>query len=451
MKIKILLFLIATLMFFSGYGQTTFEKLLDSGEVDFPCRVIQTKDSCFVWASYTLGPTLPFNIFLVKLNELGDTVWAKTYHDTKSIRINALIETTDGDLLLAGARQVSTANLDFYLMKFDSDGDSIVFKTFGGAMEDVAFDVVAGNNSYTLIGSASSYSSHVGSGYNCIYMLTTDLNGDSLWDKKFEPLDYNLAYQIRQLDNGDFVFPSLSNYAGLASDYCSFILRTDSLGNLKWSKPVVGDTAHIGFNSIQVLPNQDFIFGGMYQKTDGVRHAILYRTDSNGNAIWCKNYFSTILSGIGAIDACTDGSIIACGYKAPSSKFMVEKPYTNDPKWYKCSFLLMKINAQGDTIWTREYSPAYSNLGNSIVECYDGGLIMIGTAQNSDATNKDIYLLKTTGNGLISGISNQSYPAEFVLYPNPSGGRISILCEECKPNLTYKLINISGEVVQSGH
>ena len=452
MKIKILPFLIATLMFCSGYGQTTFEKLLDSGDNDIPCGVIQTKDSCFVWAASTDGPTNQSKIFLVKMSEFGDTIWAKTYFDDCPIVLTSLKETKDGSLIMVGGRKINGTNLDYYLLKFTSNGDSIFFKTYGGFAEDIAFDVAEGENSYTMIGGAASYSSHGSYGYNCIYMLTTDLNGDSLWSKTYEPKDYNLAYQIRKLSNGDFVFPSLSNYAGQTSEFCSFILRTDSLGNLKWMKSVIGDTSHIAFNSIGICSNQELIWGGIYQKSDGVRHAILYKTDSNGNALWCKNYFPAQLSAIRAIDINTDGTIAVCGYKSPSLKSTIEPMNFDDPKWYKCFLLLMKVDTLGDTVWTRTFSPAYSNLGRSIKICNDRSLIILADLQNSESSEFDAYLLKTYENGSLAGLQHKETIFDFVLFPNPSSGRLIILCKECcKPNSTYNVINISGIVVQSGH
>ena len=451
MKTNILPFLISTLMFCSGYGQTTFEKLLDSGELDQSGDMIQTRDSCFVWAASTLGPSQPYKVFVTKLDKNGDTIWAKTYVDDNFTIINSITEDVNGDLILVGRKQISSQNSDYYFMKLNSVGDSIFSRTYGGMFDDAANDILLKNGKYILIGSSASYSSPVGYGYCCIYMLAIDLYGDSLWSKTYEPENFNVAYQIKELSNGDLVFPCISHFAGQSSEYCTYLIKTDSLGNLKWIKPLISDTSKIVITSLKVNHHQDLLLGGTHVASNGVQSAFMCKTDSSGTVNWYRNYYNGVLSRISAIDECNDGNIVMCGYRVTSSKSPTVISLNDDPKWYKCPLLLMKVNSFGDSIWKREYTPNYSNTCRRIAVCFDGGLIVLGDAQSQDGSIHDIYIIKTYEDGTLSLISNYEKTNEIEIYPNPSDGTLYIRGENCNSSNKFKIININGQCINSGY
>lgn len=61
--------------------------------------------------------------------------------------------------------------------------------------------------------------------------------------------------------------------------------------------------------------------------------------------------------------------------------------------------LLVKTNADGDTLWTRTYGDTSSNCSvGSIQKTTDGGFILIGFVMNFTSGNGGIYLLKTDAN-----------------------------------------------------
>ena len=60
---------------------------------------------------------------------------------------------------------------------------------------------------------------------------------------------------------------------------------------------------------------------------------------------------------------------------------------------------LIKTNAQGDTLWTRTYGGAVSDMGYSVQQTPDGGYIVAGYTDSFGAGGADVYLIKTNASG----------------------------------------------------
>jgi hypothetical protein len=62
-------------------------------------------------------------------------------------------------------------------------------------------------------------------------------------------------------------------------------------------------------------------------------------------------------------------------------------------------FFLVKINANGDTLWTRTFGGTLDDVGMSVQETADSGYIIAGTTYSFGAGLGDVYLIKTSTDG----------------------------------------------------
>jgi hypothetical protein len=94
-------------------------------------------------------------------------------------------------------------------------------------------------------------------------------------------------------------------------------------------------------------------------------------------------------------------------------------------------FYLIKINAGGDTLFTRTYGGAYDDVPENIIQTNDGGYLLSGYSNSftnyPDSTK--CYLIKTNSNGdtlwskIYGGIRNEGFAVSL---QKNSGGYISI-------------------------
>ncbi len=61
--------------------------------------------------------------------------------------------------------------------------------------------------------------------------------------------------------------------------------------------------------------------------------------------------------------------------------------------------LVIKTDASGNTLWSKVFGNAEEQSGNSIVATADGGCLVLGETNSLDTTGRDIFLLKLDANG----------------------------------------------------
>lgn len=173
-------------------------KLFSNGEIEWsqtyggslaivPTSVYETADAGFI---ITGGPP---DLFLIKTDMYGDTLWNKSFGGTRNDAGHSVIETAEGDFVVCGFTSSFSADGDFdlWLVKTDFSGDTLWTNTYGGTEAEVGFSVIETfDGGLTVCGSTSSY----GAGDKDVWLLHTNLNGTvGIEDKSYEiPKDFEL-------------------------------------------------------------------------------------------------------------------------------------------------------------------------------------------------------------------------------------------------------------------
>lgn len=216
----------------------------------------QTADSGYIVAGYTCSGWQPdsLDIWLLKTDAYGDTVWTKTYGGSSNDVAYAVEQTADGGYILAGntfSFGVGTPDFsNIYLIKTDSLGDTTWTKTYGGFGSDSAYSVLQTSDSgYVVAG----YTNSFGAGGFDVYLIRTDANGDTVWTQTYGTSNDEIGRAIDLTHDGGFVV------AGDDSDV--LIIKTDSLGNEQWTKRVGGVELEYGW-SVQQISDKGYIVAG---------------------------------------------------------------------------------------------------------------------------------------------------------------------------------------------
>ncbi|MFM8242849.1 MAG: T9SS type A sorting domain-containing protein, partial [Crocinitomicaceae bacterium] len=128
------------------YGTENWEKINDA---------IITKDSAILM----VGETQPVNgqsteIYLVKTNFLGDTLWTKTFGSTGNDRANTVINLADSSFIIGGEMYIADSNLvKGFVLRMNRFGDIMWQDTIGNfAGEYGVNDVFLGLNKFYAVG-----------------------------------------------------------------------------------------------------------------------------------------------------------------------------------------------------------------------------------------------------------------------------------------------------------
>jgi hypothetical protein len=132
------------------------------------------------------------DMWVVKTDSLGDSLWSCTLGGSDLDEAWSVIETDDGDYLIAGmTMSYGAGSNDMWLVKISADGDSLWSRTYGGAASDGAYDVIQDSaGDYILAGYSWSFSA----GRNDMWLVCAE--GPSLGITALEPhipLSYSMS------------------------------------------------------------------------------------------------------------------------------------------------------------------------------------------------------------------------------------------------------------------
>ncbi len=173
-----------------------------------------------------------YNVWVVKTDLTGDTVWTRTYGGTNWEMSSSINKLSDSTYIVAGETySFGNGQKDMYLLHINAAGDTLWTRTFGGPSNDIAkYVLVDRYDNILVVGNTESF----GAGYSDVYLVYMDINGDTIWTKTIGTSDDDFGYSadmyIDTSNTMGFVIGYTSYYApDLAQN--SYMLRIDSLGN----------------------------------------------------------------------------------------------------------------------------------------------------------------------------------------------------------------------------
>lgn len=203
------------------YGGTNFEL----GYV-----AAQTSDGGYMFtgqtSSYGAGD---YDIYLVKTNSAGSLLWTKTYGGTAHDKGYSCYPTNDGGYLISGyTNSFGAGAFDLYLIKVDNLGSYQWAKTYGGTNNDffIYSRKLAGDD-LVLLGYAGSFSA---GGDNDFYAIKTNSSGNLLWSRAYGNSGSERSQSVWPTSDNGFLFSGQSN--GFSTgDQDIYLIKTDSDGN----------------------------------------------------------------------------------------------------------------------------------------------------------------------------------------------------------------------------
>ena len=185
-------------------GVAQWQKTYGGINVDHAYSIKQTTDTGFVIAGYTnsFGQG-GYDMYIIKTNKTGDVTWSKTYGGSDWDFAYSIEQTTDGGYIITGGTySYGKGGEDMYLVKINSVGDTLWTKTYGGAKDDEAKSVKQTNDGgYILTGFTKSMGDSLGD----IYTIKTNSLGDTLWTKKFGGAQADIGNDVLESVLGGYI------------------------------------------------------------------------------------------------------------------------------------------------------------------------------------------------------------------------------------------------------
>lgn len=277
-------------------------------------------------------------------------------------------------------------------------------RTYGGPMSDAGISAQqTTDGGYILMGHTQSY----GAGGLDHYLIKTDALGDTLWTRTYGSPQDDFGIWVQQTTDGGYIL--CGGVKGLQMDSL-YLVKTDANGQVEWDRAYSATVdRNVGQFVEQTLDGGYIAVGFNGPGFD--EDIYIVKTDPNGDVLWER------------------------GYGHPGRDFGTCVRQTSDGRYYVfgetsqttssgADLYLLRLDTNGDTLWTRTYGTADNEIGRTFSLTADGGLILIG--QEAGQTG-DILVYKTDGGGNVQWTQKYGGPDQDTgnfIEQTPDGGYV---------------------------
>ena len=279
--------------------------------VDGGSSVQQTADSGYIVAGHTSSfGAGNADVYLIKTNAQGGTVWTRTYGGGSGDRGNSVALTADGGYIITGYTwSFGAGNADVYLVKVNSSGDTVWTRTFGGTSDDEGYSVQqTTDGGYIVAGVTNSY----GAGIADVYLVKTNATGGTIWTRTYGGASNDEGYSVRQTADSGYIIAGYTSSFGAGSQDV-YLIKTNAAGDTVWTRTFGANLRDWG-NSVQPVAGGGYLIAGATRSFGaGGQDLYLIKTNSSGDTVWTRTFGGTGNDEGSSIQPTGDGGWVVAG------------------------------------------------------------------------------------------------------------------------------------------
>jgi hypothetical protein len=352
----------AIIIKYDGLGNKIWSKNFGGLYDDCFYSVRETNDGGLVAVGFTYSTNISgltnlgsYDSVIVKYDNLGNRLWAKNFGGSKGDLFYAVTEANDGGYVAVGYSQstdvsglTALSTTDYYdaiIVKYDSLGNKVWAKNFGGSMNDSFNSIIEiSDNNFIAVGATRSIdvkglSALSNDSYYDAIIVKYDNNGNRIWEK---------------------------NFGGSYSDCFNSIIKTNDEELV-----AVGYTNSIDIEDIGAISGTPYL------------DSIIVKFDINGDRIWAKNFGGSNEDYFKSVIEMNDGNLIAIGTSKSIDIEGLKALSTTD--YYDA--IIVNYDKNGNKIWARNFGGSKGARFESIIEGENGEYIVVGYSESGDMNN----------------------------------------------------------------
>ncbi len=248
-------------------GNLLWSKNIGDTNSQSPSAIIQTTDSgfCIVGSLNEISTGHSF-VTLIRTDMNGDTLWEKTYgRGTLNIGYS-LQQTPDNGFIVSGASYNMNTNFyELFLLKTDDLGDTLWTRIIAGNGHTYGQSIISVDSNY-IVGGISDEN---------FLAVSFDMNGNINWQNEYNKDGTDRCFSISHANDNGFLLAGYSNRFSLTD---MLIIKIDSIGNELWSKKFGGQQYDEGSSIGSLAAGGFIATGFTTNLIDNSRDVYLVRT-----------------------------------------------------------------------------------------------------------------------------------------------------------------------------
>jgi hypothetical protein len=351
-------------------AQITFEKSIGGNYQDFGFASCSTSDGGCIVCGRTYSFGISGGAIAIRLDSSGSEVWSKTYETSDDDYFLNVCQIGDNGFIGYGRVENTLADDNIYLMRCDSNGDTLWTKVLGNLGDEQIEKLVAGTNGTLYVLGKNSFNNEEH------FITKLNVNGNVLWEKKLNIPDYSFHEMVITADDNIVI-------GGETGAISSIVLvKISEQGDLLWTKNYNYPLYDLSLYSIAATPEGGCVLTGPFSQS---AHLAFIRIDQDGDTLWTRQYDGPASDLLYSIIQTSNGNFMGTGIHETDSTSEV---------------LMISIDQSGDTVCTNVLGRSgFYTEGRSVIESEGGGLYVTGIEFDQQNFMYKIYLAKTDSLG----------------------------------------------------
>ncbi|MCB9224641.1 MAG: hypothetical protein R2780_15300 [Crocinitomicaceae bacterium] len=302
-------------------GELEWSILFGGYNLDYITDLIQTEDGPYIVTGYTYSYGVGFDdIFIMKIDEQGDTLWTRRYGGELNEHCYAVKQTPDKGFVLTGfSKSFGNGYYDTYVVKVNPEGDTLWTRVFGGQFHDRGFDIYAEEDGSILITGGSETSSN----NMDAMLLKLSAEGDIIWAKTYGGIKPEMSNSIDRCEDG-YVLTGYTSSADGKSDH--LIIKTDLEGNVMWYKAYGGELDDLAYRGISTKDQDILVIGKLPAEKDKPYNITFLKIPADGSESICSEKTFELFTNDSTISSHFTNTQITSGIEIKEHSFEIHHP-----------------------------------------------------------------------------------------------------------------------------
>ena len=244
-------------------GIQEWNKVFTLGKNASAHSVISTQDGGYaLCGEMWVDDSKQDNFFLLKLNAKGNVEWRDEYGSKFSEKAYSLIETYDGGFAICGEKKLADNDSDFWLIKLTKNGSMQWDRLIGGYHFDQATRIFQMHDKgYTICGKMLSDQTDK----EDFWVLKLNTNGETVWNKSFGGFGIDAATSITYTSDDGFAICGITK-PDINNDHNFWVMKLNNKGVSVYSKEFVGFGKNTANFIVESHDSNFFVIGTTYSK-----------------------------------------------------------------------------------------------------------------------------------------------------------------------------------------
>lgn len=250
---------------------------------------------------------------------------------------------------------------------------------YGDDSYDYGRSMIETDDGYIIVGNTSLFDND----YSNVILIKIDRSGNEQWSRNYTFSPTDRLNCIKKIPDGSFVMAGFS-LSNINQSKDALLIKIDEYGNLIWSKTygtIQDEIAH----SMDIASDGSFSIVIEVSTLDNGADVGLIKTSAQGDSLWTK-FYGGIQNDYGYSILCTDNGHIITGV-------------TKSAGDNNGDGMIIKTDFSGNIEWNRSYGGQGTEVFRSLKQASDGGYITVGHTNSYGGGNNDAFLLKINSEG----------------------------------------------------